>query len=481
MTKSTIKFTKENLQRLKASSKPKWHYAENFEGLALYAGKQKKTYYAHWSKPFTDKSTGKIKFIGKRKRIGGFHIPLDEIKEKVRKNLDEWKKTAAAADGGCTIGGLVKQFLDHGSTGYRVKTKGAKIKYKKKTSKSYNHLLNTYILLKTKKQSIISMLIDPFRFNGGNGYVTGALKDISLNKVTKRDIEIWHTRMEPMHTTANRALAALSVAFEWDMKRSTARLYKGDSNPCLRISKYQETKDKNYLQENILKEIRDYCLNETWRDPHFLTFYMITLEVGERLEDLYKLVWQKPRSQKEINNCRGWINFEKGEIHLTDSKDRQSADVPLTDPGVKLLKQLQKYRVERKECSFALESQWVFPRATDPSLPINESSYRVKLKYFNYKFGLATRELIRSKRTRKLYKYKNIYTFKHLRKTFCTFYARGKNEDGSKRGLEQASLRMRHSSPKVTKDHYFTEDQQELRAANIFDNNVIDLKKKEQK
>ena len=125
MTKSTIKFTKENLQRLKASSKPKWHYAENFEGLALYAGKQKKTYYAHWSKPFTDKSTGKIKFIGKRKRIGGFHIPLDEIKEKVRKNLDEWKKTAAAADGGLTIGGLVKQFLDHGSTGYRVKTKGA--------------------------------------------------------------------------------------------------------------------------------------------------------------------------------------------------------------------------------------------------------------------------------------------------------------------------------------------------------------------
>ena len=79
------------------------------------------------------------------------------------------------------------------------------------------------------------------------------------------------------------------------------------------------------------------------------------------------------------------------------------------------------------------------------------------------------------------YKYKNIYTLKHLRKTFCVFYARGKNKDGSKRGLEQASLRMRHSSPKVTKDHYFTEDQQELRAANIYDDNVIDLKKKEQK
>ena len=87
MTKSTIKFTKENLQRLKASSKPKWHYAENFEGLAIYVGKDEKTYYAHWSEPVIDKSTGKIKRIGKNKRLYGFHVPLDEIKEKVRRNL----------------------------------------------------------------------------------------------------------------------------------------------------------------------------------------------------------------------------------------------------------------------------------------------------------------------------------------------------------------------------------------------------------
>jgi len=59
--------------------------------------------------------------------------------------------------------------------------------------------------------------------------------------------------MEPIHTTANRALAALLVAFEWDMKRSTAKLYKGDSNPCLRIFKYQKTKDKNFLKFNINK------------------------------------------------------------------------------------------------------------------------------------------------------------------------------------------------------------------------------------
>jgi hypothetical protein len=114
-------------------------------------------------------------------------------------------------------------------------------------------------------------------------------------------------------------------------------------------------------------------------------------------------------------------------------------------------------------------------------MPVNNSSYRVKLKYFNYKFGLATRELVRSKKTRKLYKYKNEYTFKHLRKTFVTHYARGKNKDGTERGLVQASLRMRHSSPKVTKDHYFTEDQEQLRVDHMYETNVVDLKKKEQK
>ena len=64
----------------------------------------------------------------------------------------------------------------------------------------------------------------------GNDYVKGDLKDISLNKVTKRDIEIWHTIMEPIHATASRTLAALSVSFEWDIKRFIARLYKEDNN-----------------------------------------------------------------------------------------------------------------------------------------------------------------------------------------------------------------------------------------------------------
>ena len=78
---------------------------------------------------------------------------------------------------------------------------------------------------------------------------------------------------------------------------------------------------------------------------------------------------------------------------------------------------------------------------------------------------------------------KNEYTFKHLRKTFVTHYARGKGKDGRERGLflGVVSLRMRHSSPKVTKDHYFTEDQEQLRTDHMYDTPVVEFKKKEQK
>ena len=178
------------------------------------------------------------------------------------------------------------------------------------------------------------MLSEPFQYNG-TGYVTGALKDIPLDRLTKRDIEIWHTRMASIPTAANRALAILSTAFEWDMKRSIDRLYPGEHNPCLRISKYQETKDKKYLELNKVLEIRNYCMNEQWRDPHFLTFYMLLMEVGERLQDNYRIVWRMPALASEQKDCSGWVDWNKQELHFTDTKNRKAADVGLTDEAIR--------------------------------------------------------------------------------------------------------------------------------------------------
>ena len=144
--------------------------------------------------------------------------PLEEVIAEVKAKIKKWKKERTQSSKKATVGTLALAFIAHGSKGFRVKVKSAKMKYKKLTSKDYVNKLETYVLVKTKKQELLSMLTDPFQYNG-SGYVTGALKDIPLDSLTKRDIEIWHSRMGSIPTTANRALAILSTAIEWDMKR----------------------------------------------------------------------------------------------------------------------------------------------------------------------------------------------------------------------------------------------------------------------
>ena len=105
-----------------------------------------------------------------------------------------------------------------------------------------------------------------------------------------------------------------------------------DVNPCLRVDKYPEEPDKKYIDkiEKVL-EIRNYCLVELWRDPHFLTFYLQNLECGERLEDLYGITWTEPLKVVDKNKCTGWISFRTGQLILKDSKNRKSATIDLTE------------------------------------------------------------------------------------------------------------------------------------------------------
>ena len=145
------------------------------------------------------------------------------------------------------------------------------------------------------------------------------------------------------------------------------------------------------------------------------------MEDGERIEDHFKLLWKEPTGKADALSCSGWINFRTKSIHFTDTKNRKPADVELTEEMITMLQKLQNLiSDENTNASYAVGSKWEFPRPTDPSKPINNSSYRVKLRDFNYKMGLSIREYVRGKGKRIVYKYKNILTFKHLRKTFVT-------------------------------------------------------------
>ena len=306
-----------------------------------------------------------------------------------------------------------------------------------------------------------------------NNYYTKKLQELPLKDVTRSDIEIWHRRLEDTPTAANRALAALSVVFEWDAAKLNP-MFKG-VNPCLRISKFKETKDKKYIDnfEKVI-EITKYTEEQQWRDPHFLTFYRLLMEEGERISDHHGLQWKKPINKTDEKECTGWIDFRRKTIWLKDTKNREPAEVEITDEMFVMLQKLQNLiSDENTNASFAVGSKWVFPRPTDPTKHINNSSYRVKLRNFHYKMGLTTREHIRGTGQRKVYKYTNHLTLKHLRKTFVTYYGRDK-------GLEAASIRMRHSSMEITKNHYYTEDKEELKTkTSIYktNQNVVSFKK----
>ena len=477
--KKTIKFTPAKLASLKhpISKQPEKWYDLGCDGLAVFVMPQpslKISYYASWSvvtygADGKQKRSGRYKYLG---RVGGSKN-LEAIKQEIVNNLPIWKAHNITTQSGKTVTSLVVEYMKSGaSTGNRIKTKGTKLKYKPVTGKGYIDLLDAYVLVKTKKESTKQLLTAPFNL-GNNIYYKKQLAELPLDKVTKADIEVWHNRMESIPTAANRALAALSIVFEWDSKRTTPA-YTG-FNPCLRIAKYQERKDKRHIDtiEKVL-EVTKFLEQEQWREPHFYTFYRLQMEYGERLTDSHGIAWNKPTSLIDQKKCTGWIDWRKKEIYLTDTKNREDASCELTEEMVLMLRKLQNYVTdENTNASYAAGSMWVFPRPTDPVLHINNTSYRTKLRDFNYKMGFATREYVRGSGKRKVYKYTNLLTLKHLRKTFVTYYGRSK-------GLEAASLRMRHSSLIVTKEHYYTEDQKALKThTSIYNvgNNVVQLKK----
>ena len=453
----TIEFSKINLTKLAKNNSVGWYFAKGIEGLCLYHGKQKKSFYVQYGTSFIGKD-GRINRINRKKKLGDFNEPIEQIKIKLWQQLPKLKEAAKITDGASTdptVADLVNSFLTDGVKGEKIRSRERK-NYKNKTSDGYTRSLKTHILCKGRNTAKYykELFSQKVRFRGE--YVTGSLKDVPLNKVTRKDIEVYMFRMQDKPAAANNAVAALSAAFEWDMSRSHKQLYHGTNNPCLRVKKYAINKDKKFIDIEKVLEIRSYILNNIHKTntiftAHFLSFYLTMLEVGERQEDLFGMYWKKPTNipKAQKAGCTGYLDLDKRLLHIIDSKNRQPATIKLTIEAAACLKKLNEMRYEK--LSWCVSSPLVFCQVEDINKPITNNSFRWQRDRFHYRFGLATRKLIRSKKDRKLYKYTNEYTFKHLRKTFVTHYGRAK-------GLEAARLRMRHSSSEVTKNHYFNED-----------------------
>lgn len=466
-----IKFIKPSLDKLAWTGKREWYSALNQEALCIQVNKYSKAYYAQFA---TIKIIdGKRKTVGHRKFLAPYSDPLELVKSKLYSNIDAWKKAADANVESLNVAALVINFQKYGSAGQRVRTRGKRLNYKNKTTQGYKQILERYILLKTEIDPIELKEKMTSKFNFGGSNYEGALKDVPLDQLTRTDIEIWMARMVDTPAAANHALAALSVAIEYDLKKpKDSLLAKDKGNPCIRIAKYEIQKDKKYIDLEKIEKIKNYLLNEQWRDPHFNTYVYCLLDSGERQSDWNGTYWKKPNNLNEAKRkgCTGYLytkydpEFKEDitYLHILDSKNRKPADVELTAEIGQMLFKLRELLSDKE--SWAYESFFIFPQTEIIERCVNSNSYRVKLKQFNYKFGLGEKTSHKGKNKkgkRKIHKYKNNYTFKHLRKSFATYFS-------YEHGVEATQQRMRHSSLKVTQDHYINQDPGKIRTRHMY-------------
>ena len=149
-----IKVTKTNIEKLhhpENGEREDKYFASNCSGLCIVVQPEPslvKSYYGHWGK-ITLRADGKQKRTGRYKyicRVGD--KPIEAVIADVKLKLKDWKKEKSQSSKTITVTNLVKAYIADGAKGFRIKKKGGKIKYKKRTSEDYISKLSIYILLK---------------------------------------------------------------------------------------------------------------------------------------------------------------------------------------------------------------------------------------------------------------------------------------------------------------------------------------------
>ena len=133
--------------------------------------------------------------------------------------------------------------------------------------------------------------------------VSPAIGKRKVADVTRRDIERLHQARRDTPTEANRALACLSTMFNiaerWGMRPD-------GSNPCRHVEKYPQRPRERFLSAEELARLGD-ALADHDGSPYALAAVKLLVFTGARLGEVLGLRWE-------------WIDFERGEARLPDSK-----------------------------------------------------------------------------------------------------------------------------------------------------------------
>jgi integrase len=133
-----------------------------------------------------------------------------------------------------------------------------------------------------------------------------ALPVIGKRKVAdiiRRDIERLHQARGETPTEANRALACLSTMFNlaerWGLRPD-------GSNPCRHIEKYPQRRRERFLSPAELARLGE-ALAAYDGSPYAVAAVKLLIFTGARLGEVLGLRWE-------------WVDFERGEARLLDSK-----------------------------------------------------------------------------------------------------------------------------------------------------------------
>ena len=159
-----------------------------------------------------------------------------------------------------------------------------------------------------------------------NDHVLPALGPLSVDAVTRDDVEALHLRMKGTPTTANRVLAVLSKMFNL---AEAWRLRPLQSNPCYRIERYPERARDRFYSDDELKGIGAALADAervgTIADGAIAALRLLAL-TGCRASEVLELHWAD-------------VDLDAGVLRLRDAKAGARA-VPLGAPALALLREL---------------------------------------------------------------------------------------------------------------------------------------------